>query len=50
MPPANSMPRGMPLVDDHGDAGEDHDPGQRDGVPAPAEEIEVGVLENLHGV
>ena len=31
------------------DAGEDDDPRQRDGVPAPPQEVEVGVLEDMHG-
>jgi hypothetical protein len=40
---------GNALGEDHDHPGEDHHPGQSHGMPAPAEEIVIGVLENLHG-
>ena len=48
VPPANSTPLGMPSVTDIDDAGDDDDHGQRDGVPAPAEKVEVGIFEDMH--
>ena len=38
-----------PLRRERDHARDDDDPGERDRVPAPAEEIEVRVLENMHG-
>ena len=40
---------GIPLVPDDADAGEDDDPGQGDGVPPPADEVEIRILEDMHG-
>ena len=42
------MPSGRPRVAIIDDAGGDDDERQDDGVPAPAEEVEIGVGENLH--
>ena len=48
VPPANSTPLGIPFDHDRHDAGDDDDQGERDGVPAPAEKVEVGVFEDVH--
>ncbi len=32
----------------HADPGEDHDPGQDDGVPAPPQEVDIGLMEKMH--
>src|SRR5438874_475136 len=39
---------GNPLGGERDHARDDDDPRQRDGVPAPAEEVEIGVFENMH--
>jgi hypothetical protein len=38
-----------PLGEDHRGARQDDDPRQNDGVPPPSQEVEFGVLENVHG-
>ena len=49
VPPENSTPCGRPRCQISDQAREDDDPRQHDRVPAPADEVEVRILEDLHG-
>jgi hypothetical protein len=40
--------QGHALGEDHAHAGQDHHQRQRDGVPPPADEVEVRVVQDLH--